>query len=152
MLLKGEGLILKVHNHQFTIMKFIPLIGRLLFSTIFMYTSISKFSDYFVYEAQSKGIPFSSLLIPLVGIFEFVAGLSILFGCLSKWGAWIIVILLLPITLVMHDFWNIEDPVLYQLTMMTFMKNISILGGALMISYFGAGPYSIDEARENSGS
>ena len=125
-------------------MKFVPLIGRALFSVIFMFSAVSKFSDYYVYEAQTKGIPFSEILIPLVGIFELVAALSILFGFLSRWGSWIIVLLLFPITFTMHDFWNVADPVAYQLTLMTFMKNISIIGGALLISHFGTGPYSFD--------
>jgi len=33
-----------------------------------------------------------------------------------------------------------------QLQQIMFMKNMSMLGGALLISYFGAGPISLDEA------
>ncbi|KIC00843.1 hypothetical protein OA88_17505 [Flavobacterium sp. JRM] len=126
-------------------MNYIPLIGRILFSTIFMYSSIANFSDYFVYEATAKGIPCSYILVPLVGIFELLGGLSILTGFMAKWGAWLIILILLPVTFVMHDFWNIEDPVRHQLVLMTFMRNLSIIGAALMISFFGAGPYSFDE-------
>ncbi|KIA94379.1 MULTISPECIES: DoxX family protein [unclassified Flavobacterium] len=126
-------------------MNYIPLIGRILFSTIFMYSSIANFSDYFVYEATAKGIPCSYILVPLVGIFELLGGLSILTGFMAKWGSWLIILILLPVTFVMHDFWNIEDPVHHQLVLMTFMRNLSIIGAALMISFFGAGPYSFDE-------
>jgi putative oxidoreductase len=34
-----------------------------------------------------------------------------------------------------------------QMQMVMFMKNISILGGALLISQFGAGPFSLDAWR-----
>lgn len=128
-------------------MKYIPLIGRFLFSIIFMYSSVAKFSDTFVYEAAAKGIPLSYILIPLVGIFEMVAGLSILFGFMTKWGAWLIIIFLLPVTFIMHDFWTVKDPMLHELVLLTFMKNISIIGAALMLAYFGAGPYSVDALR-----
>lgn len=129
-------------------MNYIPLIGRILFSIIFMYSSIANFSDYYIYEATAKGIPSSYILVPLVGVFELLGGLSILTGFMAKWGAWVIILILLPVTLIMHDFWNVEDPVRHQYVFMTFMRNISIIGAALMISYFGAGPYSFDECKE----
>jgi len=34
-----------------------------------------------------------------------------------------------------------------QIQMILFMKNISMLGGALLISQFGAGPLSLDARR-----
>lgn len=126
-------------------MKYIPLIGRILFSVIFMYSSISKFSSNFVYEAAAKGIPFADVLIPFSGILELVGALSILSGFMSKWGAWLIVIVLVPVTLVMHDFWNVTDSLKHELVLLTFMRNMGIIGGALMIAYFGSGPISIDE-------
>ncbi|MCV9927077.1 DoxX family protein [Flavobacterium sp. LS1R49] len=129
-------------------MRYVPLIGRILFSSIFMFSSIVNFSDYFIYEASAKGIPYSYILVPLVGVFELIAGLSILTGFMAKWGAWLIIIILLPVTFVMHNFWDIEDPVKHQLVFMTFMRNLSIIGAALMISFFGAGPYSFDEYKE----
>ncbi len=126
-------------------MNYIPLIGRILFSTIFMYSSIANFSDYYIYEATAKGIPSSYILVPLVGVFELLGGLSILTGFMAKWGAWLIILILLPVTLIMHDFWNVEDLVRHQYVLMTFMRNLSIIGAALMISFFGPGPYSFDE-------
>ena len=41
-------------------------------------------------------------------------------------------------------FWTVTDPMARQMQMVNFMKNLAMLGGALMISYFGAGPMSID--------
>jgi putative oxidoreductase len=34
-----------------------------------------------------------------------------------------------------------------QIQMILFMKNVSMLGGALLISPFGAGPFSLDARR-----
>jgi putative oxidoreductase len=44
----------------------------------------------------------------------------------------------------MHNFWAIQDPMMSQVHYAMFMKNLSMLGGALFISYFGAGPLSLD--------
>ena len=74
-------------------------------------------------------------------------GLSVLLGYRAKLGAWLIVVFLVPVTLMMHNFWAVHDPVMAQMQMVMFMKNISILGGALLISQFGAGPFSLDAWR-----
>ncbi|WP_306349753.1 DoxX family protein [Flavobacterium sp. '19STA2R22 D10 B1'] len=126
-------------------MKYIPLIGRILFSLIFMYSSIVMFSSDYVYQAEIKGVPLAFILIPFAGILQLVGTLSILFGFMAKWGAWIVIIFLIPVSLIINSFWKIDDPMLHQLESLTFMKNMSIIGGALMIAYFGSGPYSIDE-------
>jgi uncharacterized membrane protein YphA (DoxX/SURF4 family) len=44
----------------------------------------------------------------------------------------------------MHRFWTVSDPMMHQMQMINFMKNLSIIGGALLITYFGAGPLSLD--------
>jgi uncharacterized membrane protein YphA (DoxX/SURF4 family) len=54
------------------------------------------------------------------------------------------VIFLVPVTLVMHNFWSVSDPMMRQVETANFMKNVTMLGGALVISYFGAGPLSLD--------
>jgi putative oxidoreductase len=71
-------------------------------------------------------------------------GLSILLGYRAKLGAWLIVLFLIPVTLMLHKFWTVQDPMMAQIQMILFMKNVSMLGGALLISQFGAGPFSLD--------
>jgi len=44
----------------------------------------------------------------------------------------------------LHKFWTIQDPMMRQMDMVMFMKNLGLLGGALFIAFFGAGPASID--------
>jgi len=44
----------------------------------------------------------------------------------------------------MHKFWGISDPMQAQIQMIMFMKNLSMLGGALLITQFGAEPLSLD--------
>lgn len=125
-------------------MKFIVLIGRILFAMIFLLTIMSHFSGKAVGYAAAKGVPAASVLVPLSGVIAVAGAISIMLGYKARWGAWLIVIFLVPVTFMMHAFWKETDPVQMQMQMGNFMKNISMLGGALLITYFGAGPLSID--------
>jgi len=71
-------------------------------------------------------------------------GLSVLLGYRARLGAWLIVLFLVPVSLTMHAFWAVQDPMMRQFQMAMFMKNIGLLGGALLITQFGAGPMSLD--------
>jgi len=39
------------------------------------------------------------------------------------------------------------DPMMAQMQQAHFLKNVGLLGGALLIAYFGAGPLSLDDRR-----
>jgi len=47
----------------------------------------------------------------------------------------------------MHKFWTVSDPMMAQIQMVMLMKNVSMLGSALLITQFGAGPFSLDARR-----
>ena len=85
--------------------------------------------------------------MPLSGVIALLGGLSILVGYRAKIGAWMIVLFLVPVTLMMHKFWGVSDPIMAQTQMIMFMKNASMLGGALLITQFGTGPLSLDARR-----
>lgn len=105
---------------------------------------MSHFSEEAKAFLTSNGALIPPLFVPLSGIIAITGSLSIMLGYKAKWGAWLIVIFLLPVTFIMHAFWSETDPMQMQMQMANFMKNISLLGAALIISYFGAGPLSID--------
>jgi putative oxidoreductase len=125
-------------------MKYLVLIGRILFSAIFILTMMSHFKYETVTYAASQGLPLAPFLVPLSGIIAITGGLSILLGYKAKAGAWLIVLFLVPVTFYMHAFWKTTDPMYVQMQMANFMKNTSLLGAALLISYFGSGPCSLD--------
>jgi putative oxidoreductase len=52
--------------------------------------------------------------------------------------------LLVPVTMMLHNFWAVSDPMTLQVEKAMFLKNVTMLGAALVISYFGAGPLSMD--------
>ena len=125
-------------------MKASVLVGRILFSLIFLSASLSHFSAGSIAYAASSGVPLASVLVPFSGVLALLGSLSIILGYKAKWGAWLIIAFLVPVTAMMHQFWTVTDPMMQQMQMIMFMKNVSILGGALFITYFGSGAYSLD--------
>lgn len=125
-------------------MDLIVLLGRILFSAIFIFSSLSHFSSETIAYAAKEGVPMANILVPLSGVIALLGGLSILLGYKARLGAWLIVLFLVPVTLKMHNFWSVQDGDLAMLQMIMFMKNLSMLGGALLITHFGSGPLSLD--------
>jgi len=122
----------------------VVLLGRFLFALIFLLAGPSHFSQQTIAFAASQGVPLAHFAVPASGILALLGGLSILLGYRVKFGAWLIVLFLLPATFIMHKFWGISDPVAAQTQMAMFMKNIALVGSALLISQFGAGSLSLD--------
>mgnify|MGYP005843038375 CR=1 FL=1 len=131
-------------------MKYLPLIGRVLFSLMFLLSGFGHLfnSAQMVGYAEQMGLPLASVLVPLSGILILLGGLSVVFGYQAKWGALLLIVFLIPTTFIMHPFWKIEDAMQAQVQMIMFMKNLSMLGGAILIYYFGTGPLSIDKKNE----
>jgi putative oxidoreductase len=124
--------------------RYAALAGRQLFSIIFIVASAGHFSPSTIEYAARHGVLMPGLLVPLSGIIALTGGLSVLLGYRTRLGAWLLVIFLVPVTLVMHNFWAASDPAIFQIEKGMFLRNVTMLGGALLISYFGAGPLSLD--------
>jgi putative oxidoreductase len=125
-------------------MKTQVLIGRILFSIIFIFAGFGHFSQSTIQEAAHQGVPSPDILVPLSGIISLLGGLSILFGYKARLGAWLIILFLVPVTFMMHPFWKATDPAAYMIEQIMFFKNLSLIGAAFLIAYFGSGPLSVD--------
>lgn len=120
------------------------LVGRFFFSLIFIISSFGHFSSATIQYAANQGVALPHILVPISGLIALLGGLSILFGYHARLGAFLIIVFLVPVTLTMHNFWSFTDPGQAQLQQIMFLKNLSMLGGALLIYHFGAGPMSLD--------
>ena len=130
-------------------MKYIVLTGRIFFALIFVTAGFSKFSSETIGMAASQGVPAASLLVPVAGVMAILGGLSIALGYRAKWGALLIVAFLVPVTLMMHNFWSVSDPMMVRMQQAMFFKNLSMVGGALLLAFFGSGPLSLDSRGKN---
>jgi putative oxidoreductase len=120
-------------------MNYLVFLGRVFFALIFVMAGPGHFTANTIAYAASKGVPLASIAVPLSGIIALAGGLSIALGYRAKWGGWLIVLFLVPVTVMMHDFWAMTDPNMAQMQQIMFMKNLSMLGGALLIAHFGSG-------------
>jgi putative oxidoreductase len=125
----------------------VVVLGRFLFALIFLMAGANHFNKQTIGYAVSQGVPLAAIAVPLSGVLAIAGGLSILLGYRAKLGAWLIVLFLVPVSLMMHKFWTVTDPMMAQIQMVLFMKNVSMLGGALLVSQFGTGPFSLDGRR-----
>lgn len=107
----------------------------------------THFSDKAIAYAASNGVPMPNILVPFSGVMAFVGGVCILLGYRAQVGAWLIILFLVPVTFTMHAFWKETEPMQIQMQMTNFIKNFSLMGGAFLIAYFGAGPLSIDNRK-----
>lgn len=132
-----------------TISQYAVLAGRALFSAIFIVSGFTHFAPQMAQYATQLGVPFAPVLVPLSGLMAFAGGLSILLGYRARVGAALVILFLLPVTFMIHAFWNVTDPMMAQVDQAMFFKNLSMLGGALLIVHFGAGPLSLDARRSS---
>jgi putative oxidoreductase len=93
-------------------MKYLVLLGRFLYSLIFLSAILHHFSKEAIQYGASAGVPMASILVPLSGILAFLGGLSILLGYKARTGAWLIIVFLIPVSFTMHNWWTITDPVM----------------------------------------
>ncbi len=126
-------------------MKYTALLGRILYSAIFLMSGPGHFTQKSIGYAAAQGVPLASLAVPFSGVLAILGGLSILLGYKAKYGAWLLVLFLVPVTFMMHRFWGVPDPMMAMMQKANFMKNMSMIGAALLIAYLGAGPLSLDE-------
>ncbi len=125
--------------------KWLPLVGRLLYALIFLAAAPRHFSAEGIQHAADFGWPGTWLVVPASGVMAVLGGLSLALGYKARWGAWLLVGFLVPITLTIHAFWAVSDPVMRHVQLAMFAKNVAMLGAALMFAAFGAGPLSLDE-------
>jgi putative oxidoreductase len=122
----------------------VVFLGRFLFALIFVMSGPRHFMSSTIAYAAAQGVPMASIAVPISGLLALLGGLSILLGFRARLGAWLIVLFLAGVTPMMHKFWGIADPMMAQMQMIMFMKNMAMLGAALFMTQMGSGPWSID--------
>ena len=122
----------------------VVLLGRVLFSIVFLLSSIDHFDGHDLAYATAAHVPLARIAVPIAGVMILLGGLSIAFGYKAKLGALLIIIFLIPVTPMMHNFWAVTDPRMHEVHEVNFLKNLAMLGTAFLITQFGAGPWSLD--------
>jgi putative oxidoreductase len=134
-----------VSTRREDVMKALAPIGRLLFSAIFIFSGVNHFIhvNQMVGYVQSVGIPAPRLAILGSGALIVVCGLCVLLGVFTRLCAALLAVFLVATAFTIHRFWGLADPQAAMEQMSQFMKNIAMTGGALILTYFGPGPFSL---------
>ncbi|HVV88020.1 MAG TPA: DoxX family protein [Kofleriaceae bacterium] len=121
------------------------LIGRLLMSSIFLVSGFHKLVDPSgtIAAMSSQGVPAPGVLLWIAAFAELAGGVALLTGFLTRLGALGLFLYLIPTTLVFHRFWDASGP-MAMLQQANFLKNLTIMGGLLMLVAHGPGRYSLD--------
>jgi putative oxidoreductase len=138
----------------------VALLARIVLSPLFILGGVNHLLNWngTIKFMTSKGMGIENVFgssSPLVvqtllagaTAFLIVGGLSLLLGFHARWGALLLIVFLVPAAVIFHDFWTYEGQIA-QLQMANFMKNITLIGGLLMVVAFGPGTWSVDGRRK----
>lgn len=139
---------------------FVMIIGRMCLSLIFILSAVAKvldwqgtegallgaFSDLLHYTPQypelqsilTWALSSTNLLLIVATIFELLGGLLIFLGVQVRFGAFLLLLFLIPTTVTFHHFWYLQGAD-HNLQMIMFLKNLSIFGGLLYLLALGKG-------------
>src|SRR5438445_3788381 len=72
--------------------RYLALVGRQLFSVIFIIASAGHFTQGTIALAAEHGVPMAGLLVPVSGLIALAGGLSVLFGYRARVGGALLVV------------------------------------------------------------
>ena len=119
-------------------MHIVEILGRILLSAIFLINGIGKIFNYegTIQYMENFDVP-GYLIIPAITV-EILFPILLILGYYTKFSALVLSLFTLVLAVIFHtDFSN-------QMQLMSFLKNIAIAGGFLIIFVYGPGKYSLD--------
>ena len=121
------------------------LVARILLIVLFVvfgWSKLTNYSETIGYMVQN-GVPVPSIAVLVAIVVEFFVALAVAFGAWTRPLALLIALYTLGTALIAHHFWTMEGADRYG-NAINFYKNISIIGGFLLLYVTGAGRYSVD--------
>ena len=131
-------------------MRALFVLGRAIFGGYFIWNGLNHFlnRESMSQYAAAKGVDAAQTAVPVSGAMILAGGASVLAGIKPRQGLLLIIGFLLPVSLQMHRFWELEDPAQRMSEMVNFTKNLALVGAALaLVEIEEPWPISVDEAR-----
>ena len=121
------------------------LVARLFLAALFLIFGWRKLRDYSGTVAQMVGdaVPTPRLAAAASIFMELPVAFAIAVGAFTRPSAMLFVFYTLGTSLIEHRYWTVKGPGQLD-SMEAFYKNLSIMGGFLLLSVTGAEKYSID--------
>ena len=109
---------------------------------IFGWSKLTNFSSTTGYMG-AEGLPLPAVAAVVVIAMELVVGVALLLGFYTRPLALLLAVYTLAAALIGHDNWTMTGAD-RAANVINFYKNISIVGGLLLLGVTGAGKFSID--------
>jgi putative oxidoreductase len=133
-------------------------LGRILLSLIFIISGIEKLMNVggITRLLAESNVPIPDEIVPYLGGFskfeamgygvgalELICGLMVLLGLKARWGALILAVFTACTIVFVHHFWDMQGQA-YLDNMREALKNLSIMGGLLLVVACGSAPSAFD--------
>ena len=124
------------------------LAARLLLATLFLIFGFRKLKDYSgtVSQIVQLGGPMPRLAAAVAIFMELPVACAVAVGAFARPSALLLFLYTLGTALIGHRYWTMTGAGEVD-SMDSFYKNLSIMGGLLLLCVTGAGKYSIDALR-----
>jgi putative oxidoreductase len=121
------------------------LVARVLLMILFVIFGWSKLTNFSgtVSYMTAEGAPVPTISAVIAILMEFFVGLALIVGFYTRPLALFFAVYTLGTALIGHHFWTMTDGE-RMANMINFYKNISIMGGLLLLCVTGPGKYSVD--------
>ncbi|QBF27126.1 DoxX family protein [Pseudomonas tructae] len=123
----------------------IILLARILLMILFVMSGWSKLTGFegTVGYLASLGAPAPTVAAAVAVIMEFFVAILLILGFYTRPLAFLFALFVIGTALIGHPFWSMVEPAKAANTVQ-FFKNMSIVGGLLLLSVTGAGRFSVD--------
>ena len=123
----------------------ILLLGRIALGAIFVKSGLQKLMALSAFAASlaSRGVPQSSVWAVISATVEFVGGILIVTGLRTREASLLMVLFVIVATGISHRYWEFADAA-RRLQESQFFKNLSIIGGVVLLFATGSGRFGLD--------
>ena len=133
-------------------------LGRIFIPIVFLVSGIQKVMNIgeIAQMLAANGVPFPDEIVPylggipkyealgyLIAAIEIICGLMVLIGLKARWASLVLIVFTACTIIFVHHFWDMQGDALIQ-NRADALKNLSIMGGLLLIVAVGAGPSAVD--------
>jgi putative oxidoreductase len=123
----------------------IVLLGRVALGAIFVKSGLQKLMALGAFAASlaSRGVPQSSVWAVIGATVEFVGGILIVTGLRTREASLLMILFVIVATGISHRYWEFAEAA-RRLQESQFFKNLSIIGGFVLLCATGSGRFGLD--------
>jgi putative oxidoreductase len=154
----GESTVAYFEGKEIRTMNAAYTLGRIFLSLLFVVSGVQKLMDVseITKLLTDNAVPIPEQIVPylqgipqyqalgyLVAGVEVIGGLMVLVGLKARWGAMLLAVFTALTIFFVHHFWDMTGAA-FKTNMTEALKNLSVIGGLLLVVAVGSGPGAMD--------